>query len=90
MAQRRDRSPPTSVAGSIPERAARSFFEGPETFSDPGPISRKLRKLSGPGKPFLIVCILKTKKYIGMKLCMKGNFVRIKNMSKEQLCKLKV
>ena len=25
-----------------------------------------------------------------MKLCMKGNFVRIKNMSKEQLCKLKV
>ena len=43
-----------------------------------------------PGKPFLIVCILKTKKYIGIKLCMKENFVRIKNMSKEQLCKLKV
>ena len=43
-----------------------------------------------PGKPFLIVCILKTKTYMGMKLCMKGNFVRIKNMSKEQLCKLKV
>ena len=55
-----------------------------------GPVSRKPRKLFGPGKPFLIVCTLKTKKYIGMKLCMKGNFVRIKNMSKEQLCKLKV
>ena len=58
--------------------------------SDQGPVSRKPRKLFGPGKPFLIVCILKTKKYIGKKLYMKGNFVRIKNMSKEQLCKLKV
>ena len=55
-----------------------------------GPVSRKPRKLFGPGQPFLIVCILKTKRHIGMKLYMKGNFVRIKNMSKEQLSKLKV
>ena len=31
-----------------------------------------------PAKPFLIVCILKTKQSIDMKLYMKGNFVCIK------------
>ena len=72
---------------------SRFWNQGSETWvqkSDQGPVSRKPRKLFGPGKPFLIVCILETKKYMGMERCMKGNFVRIKNMSKEQLCKLKV
>ena len=55
-----------------------------------GPVSRKPRKRFGPAKPFSIVRILKTKKCIGMKLCVKGKFVHIKNMWKEQLCKLKV
>ena len=47
---------------------------------DLGPVSRKSRKLYGPAKPFVIICILKIKKCIGMKFCMKGNFVHIKNM----------
>ena len=45
-----------------------------------GPVSRKPRKLFGPAKPFLIVCILKTRKCIGMRLCMKGIFLHIINM----------
>ena len=57
---------------------------------DLGPVSRRSRKLFGSAKPFSIVRILKTKKCMGMKLCRKGKFVRIKNMWKEQLCKLKV
>ena len=47
--------------------------------SNQGPISRKSRKLFGPEKPFLIVCVLKTKHCIDLKLCMTGNFVPIKN-----------
>ena len=31
-----------------------------------GPVSRKSRKLDGPAKPFVIICILKIKKCIGM------------------------
>ena len=45
-----------------------------------GPVSRKPRKLFGPAKPFLIACILKTKKRVGIKLCMKDNFIHVKNM----------
>ena len=45
-----------------------------------GSFSQRLRTLFGPAKPFLIVCILKTKGCIGMKLCMNRNFVRIKNV----------
>ena len=41
---------------------------------------RRSRKRFGSAKPFSIVRILKTKKCMGMKLCMKGKFVRIKNM----------
>ena len=44
------------------------------------PVSRKPRKPFGLAKPFLIVYILKTKECIGMKLCMKRNFVSIKSM----------
>ena len=49
----------------------------------------KSRKLFGPAKPFLTICILKAKYCIGMKLCMKGIILHIQNMWKEQLCKLK-
>ena len=49
-------------------------------FRDQGPVSQKSRKRFGSAKPFSIVRILKTKKCIGMKLCMKGKFVHIKNM----------
>ena len=56
------------------------------------PISQKPQTLFGPVKPFLhvVVRILKTKKSIGMKLCMQGTFGHIKKYVKEQLCKLKV
>ena len=40
----------------------------------------KAPKLFGPAKPFLIACILKTKKRAGIKLCMKDNFIHVKNM----------
>ena len=42
-----------------------------------GPVSRKPQTLFWPAKPVLIVRVLKTKKCIGMKLCIKGNFVQI-------------
>ena len=45
-----------------------------------GPVSRKPRKLFGPAKPFLVTCILKTEKCIGLKLCMKETSVHIKNI----------
>ena len=53
-------------------------------------VALRARKLFGPAKPFLIACILKTKKGVGVKLCMKDNFIHVKNMWKKQLCKLKV
>ena len=40
----------------------------------------KALKLFGPAKPLLIACILKTKKRVGIKLCMKDNFIHVKNM----------
>ena len=54
-----------------------------------GPVSRKSRKLFGPVKPFLMICISKRKQCIGIKLCMEVNFIRIKIVWKEQLCKHK-
>ena len=45
-----------------------------------GAVSRKPRKLFGPAKPFLVICILKTEKCIGLKLCMKGTSDHIKNI----------
>ena len=47
--------------------------------------SKSQKTFSKTAKPFLIVCILKTKRCIGMKLCMKGNIVHIENMWKKQL-----
>ena len=48
--------------------------------SDLGPVSRKPRKLIGPAQPVFVICILKTEKHIGPKLCMKGTSVHIKNI----------
>ena len=45
-----------------------------------GPVSRKPRKRLGPGKPYLVISILKTEKSIGLKLCMKRTSVNIKNI----------
>ena len=53
------------------------------------PVSRKSQKLFGPVKPFLMICISKRKQCIGIKLCVEVNFVRIKIVWKEQLCKHK-
>ena len=55
-----------------------------------GPVSRKPPELFGTAKPFLIICILKRKLCIDMKLCKKGAFAHIKNLRKEHLSKLKV
>ena len=44
------------------------------------PDCREPRKLFGPGKPFLVICILKTEKCTGLKLCEKGTSVHIKNI----------
>ena len=45
-----------------------------------GPISRKPQKLFGPAKLFFVICILKTEKCIGLKLCMKRSSVHTKNI----------
>ena len=60
--------------------SARCSRHGKIVYHLQGPVSRKHRKLFGPARPFSIVRILKTKKCIGMKLCMKGKFAHIKNM----------
>ena len=55
-----------------------------------GPVSRKPRKLFGPAKPFLIACILKTKKRVGIKLCMKDNFIHVKICEKNSSVNLRL
>ena len=45
-----------------------------------GPVSRKPQKLFGPQKQYLVICILRTEKCIGLKLCMKRTSVHIKNI----------
>ena len=44
------------------------------------PVYRKPRKLFGPAKPFFVICILKTEKPIGPKLCMEGTSLHIKSI----------
>lgn len=54
---------------------------------DPGAVSRKPRKLFGPTKSILIICLLKKKWYIDMKLH-DGNVCSYKNYVKRSSAKL--
>ena len=58
----------------------RDFKSFPDCDPALGPVSRKPRKLIGPAQPVFVICILKTEKHIGPKLCMKGTSVHIKNI----------
>ena len=55
-----------------------------------GPFLESPENFSGLGRPFLIVYILKTKKYIGMKLCMKGNLFVLKICQKNSSVNLRL
>ncbi len=75
-------------ASSLKETMSSTFWLSFKPFqTEQGPGSRKTSAtFRAREATFLVICVLKTETCIGLKLCMKGTSVYIKNMGIKQLC----